>query len=159
MQAPLIDQNLQARDREGWTCLHLALSLSNQSPSASTWIATALDLPGIAELRETALRDLASHAAEALPLELFRGVEGSAQVMLMWLLQKLLCVHRHCLFIIAVCTLAVPRPVCPIPYHVSLQVVTQLCHLLHFSLSGSSLSLPLCRFWPADWSTSRHFPP
>ncbi len=79
--AQRLSPNPQARDRDGWTCLHHALSLPDQSPATTAWIAMALALPSAAALRETALRDLASHAAEAVPLELFRGAGGAAQVM------------------------------------------------------------------------------
>jgi hypothetical protein len=68
------------RDRNGWTCLHHALSLPDPSPAAAAWITAALALPGIAALREEALRDLASVEAEAVALELFRGDAGAAQV-------------------------------------------------------------------------------
>ncbi len=78
----------QAQDRYGWTCLHHALSLSNPGPATAAWIAAALALPGVAVLREAALRDLASASAailaeaEALDsrLELFRGDEDEALV-------------------------------------------------------------------------------
>ncbi len=68
------------RDFSGWTCLHYALSLPDPSPAAAAWIAAALALPGIAALREEALRDLASVEAEPVALELFRGSTGAAQV-------------------------------------------------------------------------------
>jgi hypothetical protein len=72
------------RDRNGWTCLHHALNLPDPSPAAVAWIDAALALPGIAALREEALRDLASCPAEPLveaeALKLFRGDAGAAQV-------------------------------------------------------------------------------
>jgi hypothetical protein len=72
-------------DRSGWTCLHYALSLPNPSPAAAAWITAALALPGIAELQEAALLDLASDPSatpvEAAPLELWRGVDDAAKVM------------------------------------------------------------------------------
>jgi hypothetical protein len=77
---------VQVRDRNGWTCLHHALSLSNPSPAAAAWIAAALALPGVAALRETAILDLAASAsAGALAradaaLEPFRGAEDAAKV-------------------------------------------------------------------------------
>jgi hypothetical protein len=78
-----LTESTQAQDRNGWTCLHHALSLPDPGPDAAAWIATALDLPGVAVLREpeAALCDHASEQAamlaeaEALDfrLELFRG--------------------------------------------------------------------------------------
>jgi hypothetical protein len=72
------------RDCSGWTCLHHALSMPYQSPASTAWIVTALALPGVAALREAALSDLASTAAdtraEAAPLALFRGKADGAQV-------------------------------------------------------------------------------
>ncbi len=76
------------RDRNGWTCLHHALSLPDPSPAAAAWITAALALPGIAQaaLWEEALRDLDSRPAEPsveaeeLRLKLFRGEAGAAQV-------------------------------------------------------------------------------
>ena len=70
---------LQTRDRDGWTCLHHYLSLPDPSPAAAAWIAAALALPGVAALREAALRELAS-AAPSAELELFRGDTDAAQV-------------------------------------------------------------------------------
>jgi hypothetical protein len=74
----------QARDRDRWTCLHHALSLPDPSPAAAAWIDAALALPGVALLRETALRDIASVPAvmPATALELHRGDTNAAQVML-----------------------------------------------------------------------------
>ena len=75
---------MQARDNDGWTCLHYALSLPDPSPAAAAWIAAALELQGVASLRETALRDIASApaATAATALELYRGNTDAAQVML-----------------------------------------------------------------------------
>ncbi len=75
---------MQVRDRNGYTCLHHALSLPDPSPDAADWIAAALALPGVAALREPALHELASDPAamslEAAPFELFRGKGDAAQV-------------------------------------------------------------------------------
>ena len=77
------------RDRNGWTCLHHALSLPDPGPATVAWIAAALSLPGVAALREAALCDLASDpavmstdaaAAQHSRLELFRGNEDAALV-------------------------------------------------------------------------------
>jgi hypothetical protein len=80
---------VQARDRNGWTCLHHALSLPNPGPATVAWIAAALSLPGVAALQEAALRDLSEDLAvmsakaageQHSRLELFRGDEDAALV-------------------------------------------------------------------------------
>jgi hypothetical protein len=76
----------QARDRDGMTCLHHALSLPDPSPAASAWIAAALALPDAAELHKIALSDITSGSAtisaHVTALELYRGDVNAAQVML-----------------------------------------------------------------------------
>ncbi len=75
----------QAQDRDGWTCLHHALSLPNPSPAAAAWISAALALPGAGALHNMALRDIASGptsmTVNATSLQLFQGDTNAAQVM------------------------------------------------------------------------------
>jgi hypothetical protein len=65
--------------------MHHALSLPDPSPAAAAWIATAVALPGVAALRETTLRDIASDPAAmsvgVSALKLHRGDDNAAQVM------------------------------------------------------------------------------
>jgi hypothetical protein len=147
------------RYSNGWTCLHHALSLPDPSPAAAAWIAAALALPGIAALREEALRDLASCPAEpsleAEALTLFRGDAGAAQVRLV----------RWFSVTVSVATLQtvfkrpsgrlIPQPICIWYLHCTLGVSSHsfISHARVAAASPSSLSIcTVCPVLVADRS-------